>query len=309
MTEDEQWLAAVRRAARPFDEVGNRLRRRWLASVQFDSDGCWIWTGPINAKYGTPVFGVQINRERMPGAAFSWFYRLWVGTPPGKLTRYRLCGKRLCVRPACGSAKRGYPTRKTAVDWSVVFADMDQGMSFTEAVKVHRVTPARLTRAIRVAGRADTRAKRVRRTPEFWAEVRRRWYAGATMRELSSSTGVSTASIASRMHREQWPARQTRDWSQARALRAAGATYREVSEATGWSVSTLTARACEDKAAGDPWVTPGGPRPSHDWSAARALYAQGADMTQIAKKMDIALNHACRQKYLDKKAGRPWLRS
>ncbi len=266
---DAEWMAAVARARRPFDARGNRLRERWLRSVTFDADGCWIWTGQVSWNNKVPVFVARVNGKIKSAAAFTWFYILWVGEPKGKLVRYRACGKPRCVRPKCGTRTPPIDNR-TPVVWADVFADLDAGVVFNKVATRHHVSRERLAKALRVAGRPDPRRTHQPKPPK--------------------------------------PVRRPRpDWAVARAMRADGATYAQIGDALGASEHSVTMKAYKDRKAGAPWEAPLSYR-RHDWVAARAWFAEGHSISKIATKMGISVNMCSRRKYVDGKAGRPWLR-
>lgn len=72
-------------------------RRRMMARVQIEPDGCWRWTGAKNEKgYGNQRVGDTVTR------AHRAVWEALVGPcPPGK-EFHHTCGVRACVNPAHG---------------------------------------------------------------------------------------------------------------------------------------------------------------------------------------------------------------
>jgi hypothetical protein len=68
-------------------------KRRFLSHVQF-GDGCWVWTGGTNRKYG------RFNADGKAVYAHRFGYQLWIGPIDDGLSLDHLCRNELCVKPS-----------------------------------------------------------------------------------------------------------------------------------------------------------------------------------------------------------------
>lgn len=79
--------------------IGDRERRFWSrVEKSSDPDGCWIWTGSLNAAgYGTVGWGENASQTWL---AHRVAYTLDVGPVPSGSEIDHLCRVRACVRPS-----------------------------------------------------------------------------------------------------------------------------------------------------------------------------------------------------------------
>ena len=69
------------------------VTRRFFAKVEYDEDGCWIWTGAATKGYGQfKIAGRQLAAHRVS-------YEAHVGPIPDGMVLDHLCRKTLCVNP------------------------------------------------------------------------------------------------------------------------------------------------------------------------------------------------------------------
>jgi hypothetical protein len=73
----------------------NRLEFYLANRIKVDDNGCWLWTGQLEA---TGYVSVCIEYKRQK--AHRWFYEQLVSPIPGGLTLDHLCRVRHCVNPA-----------------------------------------------------------------------------------------------------------------------------------------------------------------------------------------------------------------
>lgn len=108
--DDGAYLSLISTVDRPLDPHGNQLRRKLLAQVEADVDGCWIWTGVTRLggkRYPKPYPLMYYHgREKPVGIVI---LLEWAPEQAAQLQHgmtYRVCGKTLCVRPACMTRKQ-----------------------------------------------------------------------------------------------------------------------------------------------------------------------------------------------------------
>ena len=70
------------------------LRERFAAKITDGQNGCWLWTGAIDAK-GYARFGVDGSNRKASRVAYEFF----VGPIPDGLQIDHLCRNRACVNP------------------------------------------------------------------------------------------------------------------------------------------------------------------------------------------------------------------
>lgn len=88
---------------RPFVETDQETRRaRLLSRITAGPNGCWVWTGHVDARgYGTVHVGRRSRGgHRSPDFAHRVTFQTFVGPIPDGLTLDHLCRNRRCVNPA-----------------------------------------------------------------------------------------------------------------------------------------------------------------------------------------------------------------
>lgn len=207
---DRAWLASVKAAYIPYDTAGNALRMTWLRQVEADSAGCWIWNGEVTGG-GYPSFRAQYLGGEKHWAPFRWFLVLWspktlLNAGP-YLMRYRLCGKRLCVRPACATTRRnavhplvGEPAKRyrADLDRASLVADYAAGVRTGEIRRRYGVSKATVWRLITDAG---VTPQTPGPAPTNLGEARAMWEAGAANKDISAKLGITRGHLATARQR------------------------------------------------------------------------------------------------------------
>lgn len=191
---DQAWQTLVRTAIKLYDPHGNRARQRWIDYIEADADGCWIWTGPQNNSSSGRYAYMKVGEKQ--GAAFTWLLRLWAPEELGNLpithVRYRLCGKRLCTRPACATRDK-----RRAIPQSTFDLEELRRLRMVERLTIEECA-RRLGLSMPTVSTVCSREGWVHYTPKRLdvTLLYKMWLAGETRNAMMEATGGSPAGVS-----------------------------------------------------------------------------------------------------------------
>jgi len=184
---DRNWKWLVAHLDDGYSPRLTKFRAQWLSHVEADSDGCWIWTGGLT-RLGYPY----MHAMGKSSAALTTMFRLWAPDFLSNLhrgMRFRLCGKTLCVRPACATTRRPVQRDRWVCDWVELRRCMEAGMSTKEASEKFHVSNSVINRYI-IADQWDIPRRRLDHRA-----VRRAWERGLSYKELCDRFGIRLDSM------------------------------------------------------------------------------------------------------------------
>lgn len=73
--------------------------QRFWTHVEHQENGCWLWTGTVNAKYGAFKIGSRTYKTRRMLYAHRFIWEYLNGPIPDGLQLHHVCENKLCVNP------------------------------------------------------------------------------------------------------------------------------------------------------------------------------------------------------------------
>jgi hypothetical protein len=69
----------------------------FFSRIDYSSDGCWPWVGPVHFQHGRPRPYLMVNKKRLSAKRIAWVIENQVQVPDG-LVISQSCGDPLCMK-------------------------------------------------------------------------------------------------------------------------------------------------------------------------------------------------------------------